>query len=371
MTKNRQTILIVDDERFNINVLKGLLDADYDTMVARNGVQALERVKSATLPDLILLDIMMPQMDGYAVCQRLKEAEATREIPVIFVTSMAEVGDETKGFKLGAVDYITKPVSPPVVLARVKTHLALKQSLQVQKDLNTLKNKFLGIAAHDLRNPLTSILGLSELMMKIPLSEEKKTRFVATIHRVSNQMLRLVNDLLDVSVIESGRFDLRLEKHSLSQLAAERAELVADSARNKGIELTMDLPEITETLFDTDRIGQVVDNMLSNAIKFSQSGTTIHLASRETGGWVEVAVTDQGPGIPEEEFGNLFGAFKKLSVQPTGGEKSIGLGLSIVKKIVDAHGGDIRVESAVGKGTTFTVSLLIKAGHGSNQGNTR
>jgi two-component system, sensor histidine kinase and response regulator len=356
----RKTILIVDDERFNINVLKDLLDADYDTMVARNGQQALNRLNSGSLPDLILLDIMMPEMDGYEVCRQLKESEETREIPVIFVTAMSAIGDEMRGFELGAVDYITKPISPPIVLARVKTHLALKHSLEVQKELNQVKNKFLGIAAHDLRNPLTSIKGMSQLMMQLPLPEEKKSKFVATINRVSNQMLQLVNDLLDVSVIESGRFDLRLEVSNLSKLAAERAELVVDSAKNKNIELVMDLSDIPDTLFDSDRIGQVMDNLLTNAIKFSKSSTTIHLSTHESKGVVSVVVTDQGPGIPEEEVGTIFGSFNKTSVQPTAGEKSTGLGLSIVKQIIDAHKGQIHVESAVGKGTTFSVSLLIQ-----------
>lgn len=361
MTQKRETILIVDDERFNINVLKDLLDPEYDTMIARNGELALKRIRSGTLPDLILLDIMMPEMDGYEVCRQLKEDETTRSIPIIFVTAMNNIGDEMKGFELGAVDYITKPISPPVVLARIKTHLTLKRVLEVQKELNKLKNKFLGIAAHDLRNPLTVILGLSNLMMKKALPEEKKTKFVETINRVSNQMLRLVNDLLDVSVIESGRFDLRLEMFSLSTLAAERVELIIDSAERKGIKLISDLPEIPETLLDADRIGQVVDNMLTNAIKFSNTGTIVYLTTREIDGCVEMAVTDQGPGIPKEEIGHLFCSFQKLSVQPTGGEISTGLGLSIVKKIVDAHKGNIHVESEVGKGTTFTVSLLIRS----------
>ncbi len=124
----KERILIVDDERFNINVLLDLLAADYDTMVAKNGEQALRRVRSATPPDLVLLDIMMPGMDGYEVCQRLKLDDATRHIPVIFVTAMDAITDETKGLKLGAVDYITKPISPPIVLARVMNHLAFSRA---------------------------------------------------------------------------------------------------------------------------------------------------------------------------------------------------------------------------------------------------
>ncbi|MBF0126063.1 MAG: diguanylate cyclase [Magnetococcales bacterium] len=137
METTRETLMLVDDERFNLNVLKDLLEPDYDLLLARNGEQALQRVLSVTAPpDLILLDIMMPGMDGYQVLERLRENPVTEGVPVIFVTAMGEVGDETRGLALGAVDYITKPISPPIVQARIKTHLALKRSLWRQRTLN-------------------------------------------------------------------------------------------------------------------------------------------------------------------------------------------------------------------------------------------
>ncbi len=228
------------------------------------------------------------------------------------------------------------------------------------KELNQLKDKYLGIAAHDLRNPLSSIRGMSQMLVEMELDDNTKRSFLESINRVSNQMLTLVNDLLDVSVIESGKFDLRLTEENLSKLVAERAELVASSAEKKEIKLTTDLQEVPNSLFDIDRMRQVVDNLLTNAIKFSLSGTTVQLTCRQTEHTVEITVADQGPGIPSEEIGKLFGTFQKLSVQPTGGEKSTGLGLSIVKKIVDAHGGEITVDSEVGKGTVFTVRLPVE-----------
>ncbi len=357
-------ILVVDDDRFNAKALTRLLESDYRVSSVSGGEQALESVRNESSPDLILLDIMMPGIGGYEVCRLLKDDERTRDIPVIFITAMEDVSDETRGLEMGAVDYIVKPFSPPIVWARVKTQLSLKRSLEIQKnqnrelmELNEVKNRFLGIAAHDLRNPLISIRGLSELMIKMDLSTEKRSVFLGTINQVSNQMLRLVNDLLDISVIESGRFDLHLKQADLSQLAAERAGLVEEIAREKGIVLVTELPEVASLPMDSDRIGQVIDNLLTNAIKFSNAGTTIRLVTRTVVSGVEVAMEDQGPGIPKEDLGKLFGTFQKLSVQPTGGEKSTGLGLSIVKKIVEAHQGEIRVASKVGSGSTFTVSL--------------
>ncbi len=227
------------------------------------------------------------------------------------------------------------------------------------KELNQLKDKYLGIAAHDLRNPLSSIRGMSQMLVEMELDDDTKRSFLDSIYSVSNQMLTLVNDLLDVSVIESGKFDLRLAEENLAKLVAERAELVASNAEKKGIKLTTDLQEVSNSLFDVDRMRQVIDNLLTNAIKFSLSGTTVQLACRQTEHTLEITVADQGPGIPSEDIGKLFGTFQKLSAQPTGGEKSTGLGLSIVKQIVDAHGGEITVDSEVGKGTVFTVHIPV------------
>ncbi|MBF0155581.1 MAG: hybrid sensor histidine kinase/response regulator [Magnetococcales bacterium] len=365
MTGECPRVLIVDDERILIDVLVEAIRPTYKIMVARNGEQALRAARGVPAPDLILLDVVMPGMDGYEVCRCLKESEATCEIPVIFITSKSEVDDETRGFALGAVDYIGKPISPPIVRARIKTHLALRRSMEVQREqnrelleLNQVKNRFLGMAAHDLRNPLVSIRGMSELLLQpMRLSEEKQRQFLRSIHQVSQQMLTLVNDLLDVSAIESGHFELTLERDNLSRLVRERAELVGFSAREKGIVLEVETGDLPDCRCDSGRMGQVVDNLLTNAVKFSRPGTVIHLGTRATGDWLEVIVADQGPGLPEEELGRMFGTFQRLSAKPTGNERSTGLGLSIVKKIVEAHGGTVRVASEVGKGSVFTVSF--------------
>jgi signal transduction histidine kinase len=228
------------------------------------------------------------------------------------------------------------------------------------KELNELKDKYLGIAAHDLRNPLSSIRGMSDMLINMELDKDTRKSFLESINRVSNQMLTLINDLLDVSVIESGGFKLNLTEGNLSQLVDERAGIAAVNAQQKKITLSTDLQEVHNCMFDAERFRQVVDNLLTNAIKFSPSETTIHLTCREMGSTIELSVSDRGPGIPPEEIDKLFGAFQTLSTRPTGGEKSTGLGLSIAKQIVDSHGGDIEVESKVGIGTTFVVRIPIK-----------
>ncbi len=229
------------------------------------------------------------------------------------------------------------------------------------KELNELKDQHLGIAAHDLRNPLSSIRGMSQMLVEMELDQNTQTSFLQSIYRVSEQMLILVDNLLDVAVIESGRFELKITEENISGLVGERIELMAKNAERKEIKLIADLQEVTDSLFDADRMRQVVDNLLSNAIKFSPPGSVVNVACGQADRILDITVTDQGPGIPSEDLDRLFDTFEKLSAQPTGGEKSTGLGLSIVKSIVDAHGGEIEVDSEVGRGTTFIVHLPVES----------
>ncbi len=227
------------------------------------------------------------------------------------------------------------------------------------KELNALKNEHLAIAAHDLRNPISAIRNMSQMIVEMELEDTTKGEFLSSIYRVSNQMLTLVNNLLDVAVIESGKFDLTISTNNLSALAAERAAVIKPLAIHKGLRIETSLEDLPDTKFDAGKLGQAIDNLLSNAVKFSPPGTTVTVASRRAGDKIEIVVADEGPGIPVEELGSLFGKFEKLSVQPTAGERGAGLGLSIVKKVVDAHGGDIAVESKVGEGSVFTISLPL------------
>jgi hypothetical protein len=226
------------------------------------------------------------------------------------------------------------------------------------RELNELKNKFLGIAAHDLRNPLGVIQGFSQLMLEYDELERSEIKdFSQTINRSAKEMLKLLNDLLDISVIESGKLDLQLVTGNLTELVKQRILLITHIAGKKDIKIISELEELPEIIFDSSRLSQVIDNLLTNASKFSQLGASIFVTLKSEDDMAQFSVRDQGQGIPPGDLNKLFGVFQKLSTRPTGGEKSTGLGLSIVKKIVDAHKGKIEVDSEVGKGTTFTVFL--------------
>jgi signal transduction histidine kinase len=251
-----------------------------------------------------------------------------------------------------------KEVKSRLLKKLVLNHSAAERQLF---ELNQLKNKFLGIAAHDLRNPLASIRGFSELLLSDDMGSltEDQHEFIKTIHSLSQDMLNLVNDLLDVSVIESGKLELKRQPGSLKVLIEERIHINSILAKNKQMKLHESLATVPEVSFDYSRIAQVVDNLISNAIKYSPSGSNIFVSLNQQGMKAQISVRDEGPGIEPEEQKRLFGEFQRLSTKPTGGEKSTGLGLSIVKKIVEAHNGTTAVESQPGAGSTFTFILPI------------
>lgn len=358
----RPRILIVDDVPANIKILGEAIRGEYEIAIATNGARALEIARAETPPDLILLDIIMPGLDGYEVCRQLKQDRVCGEIPIIFITSMNEADDEARGFEAGVVDYITKPFSLPIVQARVRTHLALKRQRDELRSLNETKNRFLGTAAHDLRNPLAAIRGLAEIMTEEaigPVTPEQKEMLNLIFH-TSDHMLALVNDLLDVAVIESGKFDLQLSPRKLDEILHQRLRVMRPVSAKKEMRLRVEIEELPEFYFDENRILQVFDNLFSNAIKFSPPGSEIGVQMVREGQEVRVAVSDQGPGIRPEDREKLFGDFQKLGTRTTGGESSTGLGLSIVKRIVESHGGRVELQSEVGRGTTFSFVLPFR-----------
>lgn len=364
-------VLVVDDDRLNIRILGGILRSEgYVLADADTGERALTVIETFK-PHLVLLDVMMPGIDGYETCRRIRSKYGEQGPPVIFITAKAEADDVVEGLDAGAVDYLTKPFRAKEVQARIRSHLQ-NQLLDEQKQLlveqlsraNAAKNRFLGMAAHDLRNPLASIRGLAEFLNDGSMGKltEEQLDLVRTILSASQSMLDLVNELLDVATIESGVLKLSVKATDLTALAQEAVAMINMEAAKKQTRVTLAAPSTALLVaLDAAKIRQVIDNLLSNAVKFSPPGSAIQavVADSPATGECHFAVRDQGPGIPAGEKDKLFKDFSRLSNRPTGGEKSTGLGLAICRKIVDAHRGQITAENLPGRGCEFRVTLPL------------
>ncbi len=370
--REKPFILIVDDVSRNLQVIGNiLLEEGFEISLASDGYEALETVRMDK-PDLILLDIMMPDINGYEVCTVLKADESTKDIPVIFLTAKTETEDIVQGFQIGGEDYITKPFKKEELLVRINTHLRLKKARDIilqqneeLKKLNDEKNEFLGIATHDLKNPLNSIKGLAELI----LMEDGETpkdeilEYAGLIKSSSDYMLQIILDLLNVNAIEEGRINYELTYFDIGELVHTLVDKFRMQAEAKQITLhyNSSFPmQFCEA--DMTRMQQVIENLISNAIKFSQFNKNIwiDLKKGRTFGTIIVQIKDEGPGLSSEDLTKLFGKFVRLSPRPTNGENSTGLGLSIVKKLVEAMNGEIWCESELGKGATFILELKVK-----------
>jgi two-component system sensor histidine kinase/response regulator len=365
-------ILVVDDIVKNLQVVGTMLrNEGYDVMPATSGRQALERLRTE-LPDLILLDLMMPEMDGLEVCVGLKSDPATQQIPVIFLTASNEMEHLVKGFAAGAVDYVTKPFNAPELLARVRTHLELKHARQQLRQMNDEKNEFMGIVAHDLRNPLGAVKGYAELISEetealqladTPESERSRVELrqcSARIREASSRMAEMVQNLLDANRIERGEMKLQLASTDLSPLVSSVVEVQRGRAAAKQQIFHLQYePGPVNVAVDPSVMVQVLENLVSNAIKYSPPGKTIFVRLKKQLGVARCEVQDEGPGLSMEDQKKLFGKFARLSAKPTGDEHSTGLGLSIVKKMVEAMGGKVWCESELGKGATFVVQLPL------------
>jgi two-component system sensor histidine kinase/response regulator len=360
-------ILIVDDRPENLYSLENMLaEEGREIVTAGSGQEALKLAYNDDF-SLIMLDVQMPEMDGFEVAHILKSARRTKKTPIVFVTAISK---EKKyllhGLNEGAIDYLFKPLDVEITRAKVNT---LLQFFHQQKELelknaelallNEQKNYFLGMASHDLRNPLGNIITLAQFIESesAQLNDEHKN-FLHTIIDSGQYMLNLLNDLLDVSKIESGKMGLNISDINIVEVVQSSMADNHFHARKKNINLTYSAPDNIPLLqADASQLRQVMNNLLSNAVKFSSSGSLVDITIEITDSVLTVSVHDHGQGIPAKELDKVFIPFQQTSVKSTGGEKSTGLGLTIAKKVVEAHNGQLTVSSEEGKGSTFSFSI--------------
>jgi signal transduction histidine kinase len=355
---NAAVVMVVDDQEANVRAVGALLArAGFDVVPCFSGGDAMERVAMGR-PDLVLLDMYMPVMDGFQVLQQLQGDPATRDIPVIFLTAEHERESLVRAFSSGAVDYITKPFVPEELLARVRTHAELKQSRDRLSRVARERQDSLELIAHDLRNHFSNVLFASEMLAAgEPLDDAKRARLGHSIRSSADAGLLFLQAVLDQAAGEvQGAI---MEPLPASQIAQEAVDTFVERAKAKGMDFEMRLSPRLLVCGQRVSVLHVMHNLVSNAIKYAPEGSTITVATTRHEHHGRLQVMDRGPGISETEQASLFRRFVTLGSQPTGGEKATGLGLALAKQKARVMGGDLWYEDRPGGGSCFTLELPL------------
>lgn len=398
-------ILVVDDNNKNLQIISmALTKYGYKVAVANSGANALKYLEKKH-PDLILLDIMMPDIDGYELCSIIKSKDEINHIPIIFLTAKSDLKDLVDGFKLGAVDYLLKPFRNEELNVRVSTHVQLKKSKDIIKQknmeleelnrkiidnqnkivndaqklmelneklieseeqlikLNESKDKFFSILAHDLRGPFSALLGLSEIMNKDfhQLSNDESAEIAGLIHNTSVNVYSLLDELLQWSQSQLGKMDFKSKLENIHKLGEEGISLYRHSAEKKNITINNLInPELNMNV-DKNMLTAVFRNLIGNAIKFTDYGGEISVKSIIMDDEVTFIVRDNGVGMTQQAADNLFTINSIVSTLGTDGERGSGLGLLLVKEFIDKHSGSLRIKSELNKGTEVCFSIPVRS----------
>lgn len=373
MSQERPPIVLIGDETHeNIAVLAELLQSAGFSSLGGTSQSRIVALAKRYQPDVVLLDTVLEDVSGFTVCRALKESEDTEDIPIIFLSNKADLPLKVEGFESGAADFMTRPFQSAELISRIQNQVQLRSLIQEREvhisDLHELldqKDKVMQVVSHDLRSPLGGIKGLAEMLETGSESEDPETvrDFAQSIRQTSESLLGLVNDLLDIAKLESGKLALTISEFEIRELVMQCIETMQLLAYKKSVNLQMHLGHENDEVWvqaDRPKLMQVFNNILSNAVKFTPSSGTVSVTVN-TGDFVEITFTDTGVGIPAEILPNLFEKFGSHQREGTDGEKGTGLGMPIVKKFVEVHGGTVEVSSIVGEGTTFVVTLPLKS----------
>ncbi|MBI1317607.1 MAG: response regulator [Candidatus Hydrogenedens sp.] len=364
---DKPSVLIVDDEPENVAILLETLKDQYRVTAAVTGRQAID-LAEASIPDCILLDIQLPDLDGYEVCRQLKAKQEFQDVPIVFVSVLDETTDIVRGFQCGAVDYVPKPIEPEEVRARVRTQVRLRRVQQEYLEAKlraeqavAAKNHFLACISHELRTPLQVVLGTADLMSvtQPEAGSPRYAEYLARLEASGKHLLALVNDVLDITQIDANAFELERGRFSVDELVAPVLSMMDSLFLNKQLNVTCrigrGLPEVEG---DLRKCRQVLLNLLSNAVKYTPAGGEISVSAQPSdGGGFMVLVQDSGVGVPKDAQSRLFSDYAqvdRLRDTDMGGK---GLGLALSRRLVELHGGKIGLNSAPGEGSCFWFTL--------------
>jgi signal transduction histidine kinase/HPt (histidine-containing phosphotransfer) domain-containing protein/BarA-like signal transduction histidine kinase len=391
--KSSGLLLAVDDEPSNLLVLEHAFQGHHQLLTAMDGEEALELARERQ-PELVLLDVVMPGMNGYEVCRRLKADPATRDIPVIFVTAQHNVGDEELGYEMGAVDFIAKPLNISVTRVRVRTHLRLRRAMDelkllnetleqrirertraleaamVQADAaNRAKGDFLSNMSHEIRTPMNSVIGMAHRALRNNPNPAVRD-CLRKIQDAGEHLLGIINDILDFSRVESGKLELDAADFELAGTFKRIEALTGPAAELKGLRLDFDIDPALPAWVNGDprRVEQVLLNYVGNAVKFTRFGAIrvrARLERRSADGLaVRFEVEDQGIGMTPEQTLQLFRPFTQADTSTTRLYGGSGLGLAISKQLAHLMGGDVGVDSELGRGSTFWFTAQLRPARG-------
>lgn len=361
MNNDSYNILIVDDLPKNIQVVAATLQtAGYNISFAQSGPRAIELCKVNDY-DLVLLDIMMPEMDGIEVCSIIKSDEQFKDLPIIFLTAKNDIDSITKAFQAGGVDYVAKPFKGAELLARVKTHVTLKKQKEELSQLNATKDKFFSIIAHDLRSPFTGLLGFAELLIEESETAEPEDlkNYYQMMYQSANQGYKLLSDLLEWSRTQTSQIQFTPSENKVEDSIAENISLLENNSKEKSISIQAEIQDDLNVFADPNMLNTVVRNLLSNAIKFTKPDGNILISARKKDSFAEIRIKDDGIGMNDKTKSRLFKVDENVSRRGTNNEAGTGLGLIICKEFVEKNQGNIWVESEEGKGSSFYFTIPL------------
>ena len=366
LRESKPKILCVDDEKKNLKLLEALLvPQGCEVTSAENGEAALEYL-SSSFPDLVLLDVMMPKLDGYEVCKKIKSKKETQFLPVVMITALREEEERIKGIEAGCDDFISKPFDKHELLARMKSLLRIKSmhdelqySYAKLNELQILKDNLVGLIVHDINNLLmiATINFHRAFIKREGFSEDiKRSLNVAGMHM--DELAALVSDFVDIGRIEEGKISMNMEETDIDALLSSAIEKMSPVAQYGGIDLKkIDLSQPFRFTLDRGLIVRIMNNLILNAVKFTPKGGAIEVGAVIVENGLRLSVKDTGAGIPPGYEEKIFEKFSQTEGEQVYFKKSKGLGLTFCKLVAEAHGGKIWVESELGKGSTFYVTL--------------
>jgi two-component system sensor histidine kinase/response regulator len=361
MEDKSKYILIIDDNPMNLLLTSKILENHgFMTKTAEAGVLGIAEIEKE-IPSLILLDVMMPEMNGFEVCRLINKNEKWKEIPIIFLTANSQTEDLVEGFEAGGVDYITKPFKSEELLVRVKNHLELAESRKTIVEMNKSRDKLYSIIAHDIRSPLSGILQTIDAIDQgyfDPCSEDFK-EIIRHLRIRTKDTSTLLSSLLQWTRLQDENISLRFKETNISMIINSCIQLLEANADEKSIKISNYIQEDMEAWCDEVSIHTIFRNIISNAIKFTSQNGSICITASKTDNEVKICINDNGVGMSNETIQLIFEENKHYSSSGTANEQGTGLGLMLVKDFIKKNNGKIDIVSKIGEGTSFSVILPI------------